>query len=59
MFLAIAKGSLAELRTQAEIAQKIGYFKDSEFDNVEKCSIEIGKMFGSLIKAKQAKFQKS
>ena len=51
-FLYIAKGSLAELITQLEIAKEIGYLTESElaiFDG--KCS-EIGKMLGSLIKAR-------
>lgn len=51
-FFYIAKGSLAEVVTQLEIAQEIGYITRKElilFD--EKC-VEIGKMPGSLIKAR-------
>jgi four helix bundle protein len=51
-FLYIAKGSLAELITQLEIAHEIGYLSKDElaiFD--QKCS-EIGRMLGSLIKAR-------
>lgn len=51
-FLYIAKGSLAELQTQLIIANEIGYI-DSEIlkDMNERCQI-LGKMIGSLIKAR-------
>lgn len=51
-FFYMAKGSLAELRTQMEIAHLIGYLDKElflEFDN--NCQ-EIGRMLGSLIKAR-------
>lgn len=51
-FFFIAKGSLAELRTQIEIANKIGYIEKNEFLNIEEQTIEIGKMLGALIKAR-------
>jgi four helix bundle protein len=51
-FLYIAKGSLAELVTQLEIAHEIGYLSKEELCALdEKCS-EIGRMLGSLIKAR-------
>ena len=49
----IAKGSLAELRTQLVIINEIEYINDmifQEFD--EKCN-EIGRMLGSLIKKRK------
>ena len=51
-FLYIAKGSLAELQTQLIIAREIGYI-DSEIlkDMDERCQ-SLGKMLGSLIKAR-------
>ena len=53
-FLYIAKGSLAELRTQLEIAHEIGYLNDAVMvDLDEKCAI-IGKMLGSLIKIRSS-----
>ncbi|MFW6374574.1 MAG: four helix bundle protein, partial [Thermodesulfobacteriota bacterium] len=51
-FLFIAKGSLAELMTQIEIAHEIGYLNKEIFFTLEKRCIEIGKMLGSLIKAR-------
>jgi four helix bundle protein len=49
-FFYMAKGSLAELETQLEIAHSIGYIDKSVLGDMnEKCST-IGKMLGSLIK---------
>jgi four helix bundle protein len=51
-FLYIAKGSLAELQTQLEISQEIGYIDPQILDSlISKCAI-IGKMFGRLIQAR-------
>ncbi len=51
-FFYIAKGSLAEVVTQLEIAQKLGYIPREELILFnEKCT-GIGKMLGSLIKAR-------
>ena len=51
-FFYIAKGSLAEIQTQLEIAHEIGYLgKKTLIDLEEKCVI-IGKMLGNLIKAR-------
>lgn len=49
-FLYIAKGSLAELRTQLEIAHSIGYINLETYDNLENKLLELSKMIGSLIK---------
>ena len=46
----MAKGSLAELRTQMEIASRIGYISEKTHKIFEKGAIEIGKMIGALIK---------
>lgn len=54
-FLNIAKGSLAELLTQVEIAGEIGYLPPSCEAYLEKECSEIGKMLGALIKSKQSK----
>lgn len=53
-FFFIAKGSLAELRTQMEIAYRIGYINENTFSNVDEKAIEIGKMLGSLIKSRSS-----
>ena len=54
-FFYIAKGSLAELRTQLEIANKIDYLNDAGFLELDKKAIVIGKMIGGLIKARSNK----
>ena len=51
-FLYIAKGSLAELRTQLEIARDIGAVDATSFGQLEATCAEIGRMLGSLIKAR-------
>ncbi len=51
-FLYIAKGSLAELRTQLEIARDIGVLDSVKFSQSEVTCAEIGRMLGSLIKAR-------
>ncbi len=53
-FFFIAKGSLAELRTQIEIAYRIGYIAENVFNGIEDKSVEIGKMLGALIKVRTA-----
>jgi four helix bundle protein len=55
-FLYIAKGSLAELQTQLDIAFEIGYLKKEELTELFDKSIYIGKMLGSLIKARSKTF---
>jgi four helix bundle protein len=52
-FFYIAKGSLAELRTQLQIANEIGYLEKETFDKLETDCLEIGKMIGRLIKVRQ------
>lgn len=51
-FLYIAKGSLAEVITQAIIAYEIGYLNEADRNHIEQeCEI-LGKMLGSLIKVR-------
>jgi four helix bundle protein len=51
-FLYFAKGSLAEIRTHLEIACEIEYLEKQTLNDLEdKCEV-IGKMLGSLIKAR-------
>ena len=52
MFLYIAKGSLAELRTQLEIAYEIEYIEKQVYSELENECDEIGRMIGKLIKAR-------
>jgi four helix bundle protein len=57
-FFYIAKGSLAELQTQLEIARDIGYLDQGTLKDLnEKCTT-VGKMLGSLIKARSKRDQK-
>jgi four helix bundle protein len=51
-FFYIAKGSLAELQTQLEIANEIDYLDDKTTDELMEKSSTVGKMLGSLIKAR-------
>lgn len=54
-FFFIAKGSLAELKTQLQITHEIGYMEKDVFSNLEKGCLEIGKMIGQLIKVRQGR----
>mgnify|MGYP001256748619 CR=1 FL=1 len=51
-FLFIAKGSLAELRTQLIIAHEIGYIDTIILKEIDEKCQTLGKMIGSLIKAR-------
>jgi len=55
-FLYIAKGSLAELQTQIEIAFEIGYLSEKNMKELYDRSQIIGRMLGSLIKARSQNF---
>ena len=53
-FFAISKGSLAELRTQLQIAFEVGYLTEEIFlDTDRECEI-ISRMIGALIKSRSA-----
>jgi four helix bundle protein len=49
-FFYMAKGSLAELQTQLEIAFAIGYMDEATFRQLDEKCASLGKMLGSLIK---------
>jgi four helix bundle protein len=51
-FLYMAKGSLAELLTQMQIAHEVGYLTEIQFEDVETKCYEIGRMLGRLINAR-------
>ena len=51
-FFYMAKGSLAEPRTQLEIAREIGALEPARFEQLEVTCAEIGRMLGSLIKVR-------
>ncbi len=52
-FFFIAKGSLAELITQLEIAHEVGYFNEDVIKSFGVECDEIGRMLGALIKARR------
>lgn len=52
-FFFIAKGSLAELKTQIQIAYEIGYLKKQVYETIEADCEELGKMIGGIIKHRQ------
>ena len=47
-FLAIAKGSCAELRTQLYVALDVGYLDSSAFDALMAQAVEVGRIIGGL-----------
>ena len=55
-FFFIAKGSLAELKTQIEITFEIGYLPEDDYFQLEERSEELGKMIGRLIKVRQSTY---
>ncbi len=52
-FFYIAKGSLAELRTQLQIAYEIGYIEKDVFNSLDQEYNMLGKMIGALIKSRK------
>ena len=48
----IAKGSSAEVLTQAVIALEIGYIEENTFSDIERGCIEVSKMLSRLISAR-------
>jgi len=56
-FFYMAKGSLAELITQLEIAGEVGYLDSDTMIHLEEDCWEIGKMLGALIKAREKKIR--
>ena len=49
-FLNIARGSVAELETQLEIARRIGYIPENEYDELYGELVIIGKQLNALLK---------
>jgi four helix bundle protein len=48
-FLRIAHGSLREIEAQVFIAMKLDYLTSEEFDRLDQCCVEVGKMLNGLI----------
>ncbi len=55
-FFYIAKGSVAEVRTQLEIAHRIDLISTEQFKPLDARCILIAKMLGALIKARSSTF---
>lgn len=51
-FLYIAKGSLAELRTQVEVTADVGYISQAAATEIDKVCAKIANMLGALIKTR-------
>lgn len=51
-FFYIAKGSVAELRTQLDLAKQLGLLSDSDFQGLDHQSDEIARMLRGLISAR-------
>jgi four helix bundle protein len=52
-FFSIAKGSLAEFRTQIQIAHEVEYLPRDLYESLDHNCAELGKMIGKLIKVRQ------
>jgi four helix bundle protein len=52
-FLAIAKASCGEVRSQLYIAQDIGYITEAEFTHLRDLAIEVSRMTGGLLNSVQ------
>lgn len=53
-FLYIAKGSIAELRTQLDLANKVGLLSHGEFSILDQQAEEIARMLRGLITARSS-----
>ena len=56
-FLLIARGSLFELQTQIEIANRLGFLQDESLNQLFANSVEIDKMLNSLVSNLRAKLK--
>lgn len=51
-YFRIAKGSLSELLTQADIAHTVGYINNEQYGQIEAAGIELSAMLGKFIQAR-------
>ena len=56
-FFFIAKGSLAELRTQIQIAYEVGFLDKESYEEIETECVDLGRMIGSLIRARSKPYR--
>lgn len=52
-FLYMSRGSLAELRTQADIANATGYLSTQCFEEIEFACVKVGKLLSGLIRSRR------
>ena len=50
-FLNISMGSLMEVETQLEISKRIGYIKETEYEEIYEASREVERLLSSLIRS--------
>jgi four helix bundle protein len=48
-FLHVARGSMAELETQLQLAQRIGYLAASDVDDVQSAIDEVGRILNAVL----------
>jgi four helix bundle protein len=58
-FLALARGSLAEIQNQLVISRDIGYISNEQFDRFANQSIEIHKLLNGFIKSVRSRNQQT
>lgn len=56
--VSIARGSLAEVETQCELAVRFGYLKTAQFDEVNAIVVPLGKQLASLRNALERRLEK-
>jgi len=54
-YFRIAKGSLSELLTQADIAHTVGFIKDDRYEQIEATCTELSAMLGKFIVTRLSK----
>ena len=54
-YFRIAKGSLSELLTQADIAHTVGFIKDDRYEQIEAACTELSAMLGKFIMTRLSK----
>ena len=58
-FFYIAKGSIAEIRTQLQIAHEVGYIEEADYLNIDKSYQELSYKLGSLIQVRKGYIAKN
>lgn len=58
-FFYIAKGSIAEIRTQLQIAHEVGYIEETDYLNIDKSYQELSYKLGSLIQVRKGYIAKN